>query len=97
MNDPQGVSLDRTRARLFLCGADKGSNALVNTRKGDQQMSLPKSVLLPLDVVLDISKYLFEQDDFEAIRLGDILEAKLRSLIAREEYTQRINAEKGSR
>lgn len=60
-------------------------------------MSLPKNVLLPLDVVLDISKYLFEQDDFEAIRLGDILEAKLRSLIAREEYTQRINAEKGSR
>lgn len=39
MNDPQGVSLDRTRARLFLYVADKGSNALVDQpeRRSDNE------------------------------------------------------------
>ena len=50
---------------------------------------LPKSVLLPLEVVMDAYSCLtrYEASDPEAKRLADVLEAKFRALIAREEYT----------
>lgn len=51
---------------------------------------LPKSVLLPLDVAMDIAGYLYsrEAEDPEAKRLADWFEAKFRALIAREEYSE---------
>lgn len=56
---------------------------------------LPKSVLLPLEVVMDIYACLtaHEASDPTARRLADVLEAKFKALIAREEYTERQKKE----
>ncbi len=51
---------------------------------------LPSSILLPLDIAMDVAGYLFsrEAEDPEAKRLADWFEAKFRTLIAREEYSE---------
>lgn len=62
-------------------------------------MALPKNVLMPLTWVMDVARYLKAQplDDFDAYDLYMEAEAKLKALIAREEYAERMRKEKESR
>lgn len=54
-------------------------------------MALPKQVLMPLTWLMAVGSYLKSQplDDDEAFDLYQEVEAKLKSLIAREEYAER--------
>lgn len=108
MNDPQGVGLDRTRARLSLCGADKGVTPLSIFRKEVFGMFSPsKRVLIDADLFFDLYTFVYMassgnyEDLFdvetEAAELLPKVQAKLDGMIARKEYAERIDAEKGSR
>lgn len=49
-------------------------------------MALPQNVLFPLETLIDIGYYLDNHDDDEAIRLGQIIEDKVRKILEREQY-----------
>lgn len=83
-------------ARCVLCAERRGRNVLVIRRKGGEHMALPKQVLMPLTWLMAVGSYLKSQplDDDEAFDLYQEVEAKLKTLIAREEYAERLGENK---